>query len=290
MDALSPADIVFLIEFLCLLNDVTLILLARHRALLEVVVRVILLCRPAASAATDDPSTPHTGCHDVFGSPGYTALSASNAVATSNVVSVVAEVDSGRPIGATIPTVTRAVTITVKMDTSLPRSPVAVAQSTSDTHPDQPASIVAQSRAPPAILLPGTNLSSVDFCHPARFRIVGGSDEEPVPLNMVVKVKRNYFNDESGKTNFRIVIVDIGDGKEMRMTVKHGADIYDLDRHNNPAPPGTIVVLHNVQGKPGWGKKSLVYTVRSSMTKLRTPIEWQDVLRWHQDISDQSRA
>ncbi|CBQ69771.1 hypothetical protein sr15689 [Sporisorium reilianum SRZ2] len=304
MDDLSLADMGIVIERLRLLDPESRSCLDNNRALLNVFIDAILQRGSAAS-------------------------SASNTVTTSRAVSAVSEADSGQSTDATAPTGSArstastgssastgstAFTDDATMPSASTASPAdaeagsaAVAPSATEMNDlvdvfaptilpvaaaaaDLDAVTGAPHREPRAILLPGTNLSSVDFCHPAKFRIVGGTDEEPSPLNMIVKITRNHFNNKIGRTNFRIVMVDIGDGKERKMTVNNGSDFYDLDRHSNPFPSGTIVVLRRVQGKAGYGRKSLVYTVHSSMSKLRTPIEWQDVQRWHQDISDQSRA
>ncbi|CBQ72890.1 hypothetical protein sr10980 [Sporisorium reilianum SRZ2] len=152
------------------------------------------------------------------------------------------------------------------------------------------------STSPPAVarpeaarvLLGAISLSSHDFVTPAQFRRLAGSFEEPRPLNMVVRITRNYGIIRHGPANpHRNVIVDIGDGRETKMFVASGSDLYDVDRNWNPFPAGELAVLYNVEGGFSGRKRFLTYNVDSSVYKFTIPTTWDEVLEWHERASAQ---
>ncbi|CBQ72739.1 hypothetical protein sr10752 [Sporisorium reilianum SRZ2] len=69
----------------------------------------------------------------------------------------------------------------------------------------------------PIVNLACTGLSSKDFSCPAVFGHVGGSDNKPVPLNMVVKILCNHSNKKVGRTGYHILMGGISNKQATKL-------------------------------------------------------------------------
>lgn len=130
------------------------------------------------------------------------------------------------------------------------------------------------------IILRGPELSSNDFTFPSVLRSTIGTLKEPIPLNLVVKIRRNNGT-HSRKTAFRKMIVDVGDGENMVLRVDKGTDLYGWYGEESELTDGTMVVLWNLETKKAAGSSQLVFFSASSVAKV-VSATWMDVLEWHQ--------
>ncbi|GAK64014.1 uncharacterized protein PAN0_004d2223 [Moesziomyces antarcticus] len=130
------------------------------------------------------------------------------------------------------------------------------------------------------IILRGPELSSNDFTCPSVLRSTIGTLKEPIPLNLVVKIRRNNGT-HSRKTAFRKMIVDVGDGENMVLRVDKGTNLYGWYGEESELTDGTVVVLWNLETKKAAGSSQLVFFSASSVAKV-VSATWMDVLEWHQ--------
>ena len=75
-------------------------------------------------------------------------------------------------------------------------------------------------------LLGWTEDSSKYLLGPEDFKEVGGTANEPATIRLVVLILKNDWNHKVGKSKFRIVHIDIGDGKKTHLYVDNDSDLY----------------------------------------------------------------
>ncbi len=75
-------------------------------------------------------------------------------------------------------------------------------------------------------LLGWTEDSSKYLLGPEGFKEVGGTANEPATIRLVVLILKNDWNHKVGKVKFRIVHIDIGDGKKTHLYVDNDSDLY----------------------------------------------------------------
>lgn len=131
-----------------------------------------------------------------------------------------------------------------------------------------------------------------DFTGPAYFREVGGTSKEPNYLNMIVKIRENmapFENDIDQDEEPRLVIIDIGDGRDTFMyvepdTMLHG-DMSDMG-DDCYFKPDSIVAIEGVHGIAG-DEPAVHFKNDSKITKFREDIRpsWEEVQAWHERMN-----
>lgn len=105
--------------------------------------------------------------------------------------------------------------------------------------------------------------------------------DQPIPLNLVVKILKNSGTKNAGKTAFRQVIVDVGDGGNTLLKAKKGSDLYDSYGEESKLKPDTVAVLKNVESSKSSGRTLLIREPHSTIFRV-VSATWEDVLAWHQ--------
>ncbi len=94
-------------------------------------------------------------------------------------------------------------------------------------------------------LLGQTVYSSRYFLGPEDLKEVGGTANEPATIRLVVLILKNDWNHKVGKSKFRIVHIDIGDGKKTHLYVDNDSDLYRIKAQGTNWERGAIARLHD---------------------------------------------
>ncbi len=81
--------------------------------------------------------------------------------------------------------------------------------------------------------------------------------DQPILLNLVVKILKNISTRNIGKTTYRQVTMDVGNGRHTMLKAQKGSDLYDSYDEKSKLKPGTMAVLKNVESSKLSGKTLL---------------------------------
>lgn len=83
--------------------------------------------------------------------------------------------------------------------------------------------------------------------------------DEPIPLNLVVQIIKNKGTKNTGKTSFRKLIVDVGDGQRTLLKADKNSDLYHIYGEESQLMRGAVAMLKNLQCSKSLGKTQLIH-------------------------------
>ncbi|SJX64529.1 uncharacterized protein SRS1_15148 [Sporisorium reilianum f. sp. reilianum] len=114
----------------------------------------------------------------------------------------------------------------------------------------------------------------------------------PRPLKFVVRIITNHGNKKVGTPAYRIMEVNVGDGKRTKLITMFGSVLYQISDQYNPLPEGSYAVLYDVEDFNRGGKPALRFKLKSSVARLTDfdADKWLDVIRWHEQMNERAKA
>ncbi|SPO45130.1 uncharacterized protein PSANT_02816 [Moesziomyces antarcticus] len=98
-----------------------------------------------------------------------------------------------------------------------------------------------------------------DFTCPSHLHSTAGSLDEPIPLNLVVQIIKNKGTKNTGKTSFRKLIVDVGDGQRTLLKAYKDSDLCHIYGEESQLMRGAVAMLKNLQCSKSLEKTQLIH-------------------------------